>query len=450
MILKSDIVIVGAGFAGLTAARELTRSGRSVTVLEARNRVGGRTWTDTVDGVELEIGGQWISPDQFRIRELLDAFGIDTFPRYREGESVYINPEGHALRYSGTSFPTAKSTESEMARLTVLLDELASQMDPAAPWEHPIAHELDTESFQGWLERQSADGEATCNISLFVAAAMLTKPAHAFSVLQAVQMASSVGSFSNLIDENIVLDRRVTGGMQRVAQALADTLVGEIRLSSPVRRIRWKPGAVVVEADGGLEVEASAVVIAVSPNLYSTITFDPPLPDRQQQVFQHLSLGQVIKVNAVYETAFWRAEGLSGTGFGPRELVHEIYDNSPPDGSRGVIVGFISDTRADRALATPPASRRELVLKSLSHYLGADALQPDIYRESAWSAEEWTRGAYGASFDLGGMSRFGADLGIPIGPLHFACSDIAGAGYIHVEGAIASGQKAAAAIAELF
>jgi putrescine oxidase len=448
--LDRDVVVVGAGPSGLTAARELKKAGLSVAVLEARDRVGGRTWTDTVDGAVLEIGGQWVSPDQTVLLDLLDELGLKTYSRYRSGESVYIGADGQPVRYTGDSFPVDPATAVEMDKLIALLDGLAAEIGATEPWAHPKARELDTISFHHWLRANSDNEEACDNIGLFIAGGMLTKPAHAFSALQAVLMAASAGSFTHLTDEDFILDKRVVGGMQQVSLLQAQELGDDVVLNSPVRTINWEDGvqrvAVVSER---ATVNARFVIMAVPPNLYSRVSFNPPLPRRQHQMHQHQSLGLVIKVHAVYSTPFWREDGLSGTGFGAGSLVQEVYDNTNHGDTRGTLVGFISDEKADAVFELGADERKRAVLESIAGFLGEKALEPEVYYESDWGSEEWTRGAYASSYDLGGLHRYGKDQHTPVGPIYWCSSDLAAEGYQHVDGAIRMGRLTAARIAEL-
>ncbi len=470
--LKRDVVIIGAGPSGLTAARELRKAGLSVAVLEARDRVGGRTWTNEIDGATLEIGGQWVSPDQTALVALLKELGLETFDRYRDGESVYIAPDGTRTRYTGEMFPVSGHTAAEMNKLIALLDSLAAEIGAEEPWAHAKSRELDIISFHHWLRGQSDDEEACNNIGLFIAGGMLTKPAHSFSALQAVLMAASAGSFSNLVDEDYILDKRVIGGMQQVTERIAAELAADpgadVVLSSPVRTLRWLAddggtgtlGAGSVGTDGAdgtarytvtaisdaATVTARYAVMAVPPNLYSRVSFEPPLPRRQHQMHQHQSLGLVIKVHAVYETPFWREDGLSGTGFSASSLVQEVYDNTNHQDPRGTLVGFISDEKADYAFSLDADERKREITESLAGFLGDKALEPVVYYESDWGSEEWTRGAYATSYDLGGLHRYGADQLKPVGPIYWSSSDLAAEGYQHVDGAVRMGQHTAARI----
>lgn len=446
--ITRDVVIIGAGAAGLTAANELKKAGLSVAVLEARDRVGGRLWTDVIDGAMLEVGGQWVSPDQDALKETITELGLETFHRYREGDSVYINADGELTRFTGEIFPVGPETEKEMVRLIEKLDAMVAEIDPDAPWEHPDAEELDRISFEAWLAQETPDQEVRDNIALFIAGAMLTKPAYAFSALQALLMAASAGSFSHLVDADYILDERVVGGLQQVPLLLAERLGDDVFLGEPVTEVKSTDDGVTVVSDNGMVVRARYAILAHAPILFPWIEFDPPLPRLKQQLHQHLSMGFVIKVHAVYDRPFWREQGLSGTAFSPYELSHEAYDNSNHGDERGTLVGFVSDRNADDMFRVSAQERKERILESLSHYFGPEAKNPIVYFESDWGAEEWTRGAYAASFDLGGLSRYGADLRTPVGPIHFACSDMAGAGYQHVDGAIRMGRLVAENIIE--
>jgi putrescine oxidase len=335
-----------------------------------------------------------------------------------------------------------------MDKLIGLLDGLAAEIGAMEPWAHPKARELDTISFHHWLRANSDNEEACNNIGLFIAGGMLTKPAHAFSALQAVLMAASAGSFSHLTDEDFILDKRVIGGMQQVSLLQARELGADVVLNSPVRTVTWETEAdhrVTVVSERAT-VNARFVIMAVPPNLYSRVSFDPPLPRRQHQMHQHQSLGLVIKVHAVYSTPFWREDGLSGTGFGAGSLVQEVYDNTNHGDSRGTLVGFVSDEKADAVFELSAEDRRRVILESIAGFLGDKALEPEVYYESDWGSEEWTRGAYAASYDLGGLHRYGKDQHTPVGPIYWCSSDIAAEGYQHVDGAIRMGQRTAASI----
>ena len=452
--ITRDVLIIGAGAAGLTAANDLRKAGLSVAVLEARDRVGGRLWTDVIEGAMLEIGGQWVSPDQDALIDTVAELGLETYSRYREGDSVYVGPDGTVHRFTGEMFPVSAETEAIIAEVTERLDAMVAEIDPDRPWEHPRAEEWDHVTWDAWLRQQTDDDEAVRNLAFATGSAMLTKPTHTFSLLQSLLMAASAGSYSNLVDADFILDKRVVGGLQQVPILLAERLGDDVFLNPPVRTLEWgdpSTGAAtdsVVATTDDLTVRARFAILAHAPVLYDRISFVPPLPRRQHQLHQHLSMGFVIKVHAVYDRPFWREQGLSGTVFSPYQLCHEAYDNTNHGDERGTLVGFVSDQNADDLFELSAEERKERILESLSHYYGPEAKDPLVYYESDWGTEEWTRGAYAASFDMGGLHRYGADLRAAVGPIHFACSDMAGAGYQHVDGAIRMGRLAASQIVE--
>ena len=444
-----DVIVVGAGVTGLTTAYRLASAGHDVLVLEARDRVGGRLLTERhtqEDSADFEVGGQWVSPDQTALLGLVDELCLETFPRYRSGDSLYVDRAGVQRRFTD-DLPVSETTAAAIEQLTKTLDGLAEEMDPARPWDHPDAAHLDSVSFRAWLEERCDDREACDNVAMFVGPAMLTKPAHAFSALQAVLMAASAGSFSNLVDADFILDRRVHGGLASVPRALAERLGERVRLGADVSHVEWSDEGAVVHV-GDESLTARHVVLAVPPTVVRRIRFSPELPAEHRMAREHQSFGLVVKVQATYSSPFWREQGLSGTGFGPYELVHEVYDNTPEGDERGFLVGFVSDLNADAVGRLSDAERKERILASIARYFGERAQEPLVYVESDWQHQELTGGAYGTSFDLGGLTRYGAVLREPLGALDFGSSDVAGLGFQHVDGAIRVGDEIAARLIE--
>ncbi|MCB1272847.1 MAG: FAD-dependent oxidoreductase [Leucobacter sp.] len=450
--IETDVVVIGAGVAGLTAARRLRQRGRRVVVLEARDRVGGRVRSERVEGRLIEVGGQWVAPEQDRLRALIGELGLETFPRYREGDDLYVDRSGARHRHAGDDSPLGADTLAEVERLGDMLDALSQEVDPLEPWTHPDAAAFDAVTFDAWLRSQSDDEEAIAFVAPVVAGGMLTKPANAFSLLAALVMAASAGGFHALGDMDLVLDARVVGGMHRVPERLAEEVGGEcIRLNTDVRSVEVRAGAgagagtgaTVTATAAGLAVTARAAIVALGPHLVSRIDFSPALPGRKAQMLQQYSMGDVIKVQAYYDAPFWREQGLSGVGYGPYEVVCEAYDNTAPGDAGGSLVGFVSDRQADAMYRLDPEARRRAVLASFAAYFGDRALSPILYHESDWIDQPYTRGAYGTSPAVGAITRYAELVRSSIGPIHFACSDIAGAGYMHIDGAIRMGERAA-------
>jgi len=443
--VEADVVVVGAGIAGLSTAKALVDAGREVVVLEARERVGGRVLNVEIGGQANELGGQWIAPYQSRARAYLEELGIELFPSFRDGSHVYIDPAGTTHRYEGHAAPLGEAAERAFTAGEAELDRMAKELDPEHPWRHPRALEWDSITFEAWLQAAVTDELARDLLRSWLAGGFLTKPAQTFSLLQGLWVIAGAGGTYELFEPDQCLAYRVVGGSQLLPLRVAEQLGDRVVLGVPVRGIRWSQRRVEVDATSVLAA-ARAAVVAIPPNLTGGIRFEPAAPGWRMRLEQGISQGVVIKALAVYDHPFWREDGLSGQGFAPRLLVRELYDNSPPSGEPGVLLTFLAGEHAEAASRMTPEARRAAVLDGFASYVGDAAREAVEYHELDWSAEEWTRGAYCATFGVGGLTRFGEDLRRPIGPIHWACTEIAGIGHMHMEGAIRSGETAAAAV----
>lgn len=435
----TDVVVIGAGLAGLNAARELRSSGCTVTLLEARGRVGGRMLNEDLgDGKVVEVGGQWIGPGQNRLAALARELGVETFPTWTEGETI-LSLDGELTRYTGT-IPTngPKAALLDFAQAMKRVDRMARKVPLDAPWTAPRAASWDAQTFDTWLRRNTVTRAAREFFALVVRGVWATEPADV-SLLHLLFYVHSAGGLDRLVDtEGGAQQDRFVGGSQLIALRLAEELGDVVRLGEPVREARWSGHG--VELNG---VQARRAIFAVQPPLLARIAWDPPLPGWRDQLTQRMTMGAVIKFNVVYDRPFWRERGLSGASTLVGERLSLTYDNSPPEGSPGILLGFMEGRHARDGARMTPEERRILVLGELVRLFGPDAAEPERFIERVWADEEWTRGCYGAFFPTGGWTSFGHALREPIGPLHWAGTETATVWNGYMDGAVQSGTRAA-------
>lgn len=439
--MDADVVVIGAGLAGLTAAAELERGGHAVVVLEARDRVGGRMLNDHLaDGTPLEVGGQWAGPTQRRVLALAEQLGVATFPTHVTGDSL-MEYRGRLMRYRGTIPRLNAAALADVGQAQLKLDRMARRVPLDAPWEAPRAAALDGQSFASWLRRNTVTRGARQLIALSIAAVWACEPEDV-SLLHVLFYIHSAGSFDALVGtEGHAQDRRFVGGSALIAERLAARLA-DVRLGVPVTEITQDDDG--VEAGG---VRARHAVVALAPALAGRLRYDPALPADRDQLTQRTPNGSVIKAMCTYPEPFWRADGLSGQAASTDGAVRVVFDNSPADGSRGVLLGFFEGRQAREWSPRTPAERRAVLTATFVRLFGARAAAPEEYLERDWSAEEYTRGCYGAHLPTGAWTAFGPALRRPAGRVHWAGTETATVWSGYMDGAVQSGERAAAEIA---
>ena len=438
-----DVVVVGAGFAGLAAARELTARGASVIVLEARDRVGGRVLNhDIGEGKIVEVGAQWIGPTQDRLAALAQETGVATFPTHGKGFNV-LEYRGRLRRYRGAIPRINPVVLLDVERAQRKLDRLARRVPLQAPWEAAGAARLDGQTVATWIRRNLATRAGRTLLELGIESVWAAQPEDV-SLLHVLFYIHSAGGLSRLFDtDGGAQPDRFVGGSQLVALRLAAGL-GEERMlvSAPARRIDHGNDGVTVHADG-VVARGRRAIVAIAPTLAGRIAYGPPLPGYRDQLTQRMPLGTVAKCMAMYEEPFWRDEGLSGQGLSDTGPVKLTFDNSPPDGSPGVLLGFLEGRQARELGRLAADERRAAVVDCFARLYGPRAARPVDYVERLWAEEEWSRGCYGCHLPTGAWTAYGPALREPIGPLHWAGAEYATVWNGYMDGAIRSGEHSA-------
>jgi monoamine oxidase len=441
---ETDVAVVGAGIAGLTAARRLTQAGRSAVVLEARDRVGGRTLNAPIangEGAISEVGGQWVGPGQDRVLALCDELGLETFPTYHEGRNL-LELGGKRKRYRGTIPRLSPVVLLDIERARRRLHRLADRVRPEAPWEAPDAERLDGMTVGGWLDRNVRTSRARALFDIACGTAFGASPGR-LNLLWVLAIVRGAGSFDKLIDvEGGAQQDRIVGGSQELSMRMAAELEDSVVLGSPVEQIEQDGRGVRVRARG-MTVQARRAIVAMPPALTARIRFAPRLSARRDQLAQWSASGALTKCTAVYDEPFWRDDGWSGAAVSDEGPVETTFDNSPPDGSPGVMLGFISGSAATEHASRPASERRRIVLDCFARMWGDRARAATAYFEQSWADEEWSGGGPVCHVMPGALTAGGEELRRPSGRVHWAGAETADAWIGYMDGAVRSGERAA-------
>ena len=443
---SADVLVVGAGLAGLTAARDLMAAGRSVLVLEARDRVGGRVVNRDIGGGKIvEMGGQYVGPTQDRLLALAAELGVATFPTYDTGKKV-LHFNGKRGTYTGAIPRINPLVLADVGRAQARLDSLAKAVPLDEPWTAARADRWDGQTLGTWIRRNTLSRGARSLLGLGAEAVFAAEPDD-LSLLHVLFYTHSGGSFERLIlTTGGAQQDRFTGGSALIAERLAG-LLGDaaVKLGAPVSKIAVSGDKVTATTAAG-QFDGRRIIVTAPPLLAGQIEYEPALSHWRRQLTRHAPMGSVIKCQVIYDEPFWRAGGLSGQATGDGEGSRVVFDNSPPDGSPGVLLAFVEGDEARRLGRESAHVRRTAVVGSLTRYFGAQAASPTDYLELDWQQEPWSGGCYGTIFGPNVWTRYGHALTTPAGPVHWAGTETSSVWCGYMDGAVRSGEKAAAAV----
>lgn len=435
-----DVIVIGAGYAGLTASRLLKEAGKTFLLLEARERVGGRIHTHYIDNqLYVDLGGQWIGPTQDKVYALAQEMKVSTFKTYNEGKNVILL-NNQRKEYTGLipkiDLPSLLNIDFALKKL----DRLAKRIDVQYPWKSMNAKDLDSKTLASFLKNNIYFANAQKVIEAGLETLFACSPSE-ISLLHALFYIKSGTNLNVLLNiENGAQQDRFIGGAQLIANKLAEILKENILLNHPVQKIRQVGNKVEVFTANGIFL-AKKVIVAVPPPMAQRIHYEPLLPAQREQLLQRMPMGTVVKCMAIYERPFWREQGYSGQAISDEGYVQVTFDNSPFDAHCGILLGFSLANRAKQLMNFSQEERKALILSTFRKLFGEKAANPLYYIDKCWAEEEWSRGCYVGYMTTGAWTSLGEALVKPFGHIHWAGTETSPIWNGYIEGAIRSGER---------
>jgi monoamine oxidase len=442
VLKECDVAVIGAGMSGLYAARHLARAGKNVLVLEARDRVGGRTYSTVLpSGISIDLGGQWIGPTQKRMMALVEEYGLETYQTYDQGAAVALL-NGEVNTYTGIIPQRDPQADEDIGNAVAVMDELAASIPLAAPWTHPRARELDKLTFRDWIEQQLKTEYGRWCFTV-MAAGVFSVEACELSLLHVAFYFGSAGGMGALTSTTGgAQDRLFRKGAQQLTLSIAKELGDAVLFNHVVNKIEHSDAGVVIYTDGSI-IKAKRLIVALSPALAARIRYSPPLPPMRDLLTQRMPMGTALKLHIIYKEPFWRKEGLSGLLLTDAEVPQFVYDSGAADVPWGHLVGFAEGSSARKWCQMTQEEREVELKKTLVKCLGPQAADYVEYVEQNWFSEEFSRGCYAGTMPPGAWTDFGPHLTRPVGAIHWAGTETATEWSGYIEGAAQAGERAA-------
>lgn len=436
-----DVIVVGAGIAGLAAARALLRAGHDTIVLEARDRVGGRTLSETHGGQIVDLGGQWMGDRHARLRALAGELGVDSFPQYARGKKVLDRGDGKLRTFSGFMPKIGLLGLLDLGLALRRLERLARDIPVDAPLQAPDASALDAQSVADYLAQRVRTRRARDMIALATQMIFAAEPRE-LSLLYFLLYAHSNEGVQRLCEiEGGAQERRFATGAQSLCTRLADQ-VGPARvlLDHAVRAVHQDERGVTVHTTRGT-FRARRAILALPPALLGKLEIGGELSSARALLHAQMPMGSVIKCIVSYERPFWREAGYSGEAFSTTGLVRATFDDCSPAGDHAALVAFVVGDRAKELTRVPQDERRKLVLAELGRLHGPAAHRPLEYVDKDWIADEWSAGCYVGVMPPNLLAQTATALRAPHGLVHFAGTETAVHHVGYLEGALESAER---------
>jgi len=429
-----DVVVVGAGASGLLAARQLKDAGKSVVVLEANDRVGGKLKRGEIAGTVIDLGGAWVGAGQDRAMAEAARYGMKMYPTPSAGSNL-IELGGKV--YKEDLLPT-NVAEGYFGAVDIV-DKWTERMKAPGFWESDEVAVWDSTTLATWL-RQHIQHDTGRKVLTIACEVVMTVPPSQISMLTFFASLRPMGFMEVISTEGGAQQDLFVGGYHQITLHIAKELGERVVLASPVRAIEQHEAYVTVRSDKG-DWTAKRVIVTVPASIAQRIEFSPPLPYRKSGLMQRMPMGSVIKCYAAYERPFWRERKLSGQGALSTGELEAFLDVTPPDCEYGILAAFFGGKHAQQWSDRTPEERQARMTQDITKLLGPEAATPIDYVENNWPRETWSPGGFSCIPTPGTYMSFGDSLGEPTGRIHWAGADTSPMFNGYVDGAFRSADR---------